>query len=249
MYHESYQDLPSNVAQVLTDFCAAASQAFGEELRAVVLYGSAAEARLRPTSDVNLLLVLSHFEQTSAAQLREPLRLGQAAVKLTVMFLLEAELAAAAEAFAVKFADILQRHRLLYGADPFIDLVIPRAAELMRLKQTLLNLTLRWREAFVARGLREEQLAAVVAEAAGPLRACAAMLLTLEGASAGSPKEALEQVAASLRLNGAESGTPLLALITQARQDRLLPPGAATATLFQLIELAQAMRKRAAALA
>lgn len=243
MNSELFQDLPPNVARVLTDFCNAACQAFGDELRAIVLYGSAAEGRLRPTSDVNLLLVLSRFDPNRAADLREPLRLGQTAIKLTTMFLLEAEIAAAAEAFAVKFADISQRRRVLYGADPFAKLAIPRSAELMRLKQTLLNLTLRWRESFVARGLREEQLAAVIAEAAGPLRACAAALLALEGAPAASPKEALEQIVSALPLE-----KTVLVNLTEARQNRLLPAGTAGAALFQLIELAQAMHKRVASL-
>lgn len=245
---EPFDDLPQTVNRVLTDFCAAARQALGHQLRAIVLYGSAAEGRLRPASDVNLLLVLTRFDPGGAAQLREPLRLGQAAVKLTVMFLLETEIAAAAEAFAVKFADILQRRRILYGPDPFTGLAIPRGAELARLKQTLLNLTMRWREAFVARGLRDEQLALVVAEAAGPLRACAATLLALEGRPASSPKEALEQVVATLRETGGGAETALLARLSEARQTRLLPAGTAAPTLLQLIELAQAMQARAASL-
>ncbi|HEX9002758.1 MAG TPA: nucleotidyltransferase domain-containing protein [Blastocatellia bacterium] len=247
MNTELLQALPANVTRVLTDFTSAAEQAFGADLRAIVLYGSAAEGRLRATSDVNLLLVLSRFEQANAARLSEPMRVGQTAINLTVMFLLESEIAAAAEAFAVKFADILQRRQVLYGADPFVNLVISRAAELGRLKQSLLNLTLRWREAFVARGLREEQLAAVIAEAAGPLRACAAALLALEGTPAASPKKALEQVAATLPNAGVDE-TALLGRITEARQTRLLPPGVAGTTLFQLIELAQAMQARAASL-
>jgi predicted nucleotidyltransferase len=247
MKNELPQDLPANVIKILTDFNSAARQAFGDDLRAIVLYGSAAEGRLRPTSDVNLLLVLSRFQQTTAAQLSEPLRAGQAAIKLTVMFLLESEIKEAAEAFAVKFADILQRRQVLYGADPFAGLTISRAAELGRLKQSLLNLTLRWREAFVARGLREEQLAAVVAEAAGPLRACASALLMLEGRSVISPKEALEQVAASLPKADGDN-LLLLERITEARQTRLLSPGVAGTTLFQLIELAQAMQARVASL-
>jgi predicted nucleotidyltransferase len=248
MRNELPQDLPANVTKILTDFTSAARQAFGDDLRAIVLYGSAAEGRLRPTSDVNLLLVLSRFQQTTAAQLSEPLRVGQAMIKLTVMFLLESEIKEAAEAFAVKFADILQRRQVLYGADPFAGLTISRAAELGRLKQSLLNLTLRWREAFVARGLREEQMAAVVAEAAGPLRACASALLMLEGKPAASPKEALEQVAATLSETGIGEEQAPLARITEARQNRLLPPGVAGTTLFQLIELAQAMQARAASL-
>lgn len=252
MSNDNFQDLPPNVTRVLTDFCAAAQQAFGQDLCAIVLYGSAAEGRLRPTSDVNLLLVLKRFEQKTASQLFEPLRVGQTAVKLTVMFLLESEIDQAAEAFAVKFADILHRRRLIYGADPFARLQISREAELRRLKQSLLNLTLRWREAFVVRGLRQEQLAVVIAEAAGPIRACAAALLALEGKPATSPKEALEIVAADL-LPAKESGNAdvardFSARITEARHDRALSSGTAAETLFQLIALAQAMQIRAASL-
>lgn len=248
MNSEAFQDLPSNVVRILTEFSAAARQTFGEDLRAIVLYGSAAEGRLRPTSDVNLLLVLTCFTEPQAVQLREPLRVGQTAIRLTVMFLLETEIAAAAEAFAVKFADILQRRRVLLGTDPFAQLAIPRAAELLRLKQALLNLTLRWREAFIARGLREEQLATVVAEAAGPLRACAAALLELEGKPAASPRVALEQLAADLHPQGAAAAQQLLAQLTEARQERILSPGQSGPALFQLLELARALHQRASAL-
>jgi hypothetical protein len=46
-------NLPPRVQEVLRDFVEAARGAFGPDLRAVVLYGSAAEGRLRATSDVN----------------------------------------------------------------------------------------------------------------------------------------------------------------------------------------------------
>jgi len=42
--------------------CCAPSAAFGDSLRSVILYGSGAEGRFRPTSDVNLLIVLSRFD-------------------------------------------------------------------------------------------------------------------------------------------------------------------------------------------
>lgn len=74
--------LPENVGRVLTSFVAEARSAFANDLLAVVLYGSVAEGKLRATSDVNLLLVLSSFNQKQADQLREPLRLAQAAARL-----------------------------------------------------------------------------------------------------------------------------------------------------------------------
>ena len=246
MESELITTLPANVGRVLTGFVEDARSAFGNDLRAAVLYGSGAEGKLRPTSDVNVLLLLSAFDQEKADQLREPLRLAQAAVRLTTMFLLESELRPAMEAFAVKFADIARRRRVLYGEDPFAGASIPRGASIIRLKQTLLNLTLRLRESYVARGLREEQLVAVVADAAGPLRSCAATLLELEGVAAGSPKEALQQVAASLP-NGSQR-VEEISRISEARQTRTLAHGVAAPTLFNLIELARLMWTRADAL-
>jgi hypothetical protein len=94
----------------------------------------------------------------------------------------------------------------------------------------------------VSRSLSEEQLALVVADAAGPLRASAAALLELEGAPAPSPKEALVRVAASL---GEARWGEALGHLSRARETARLPPGAAAATLFGLIDLAAAMRVRA----
>lgn len=246
MEGEFITTLPPNVGRGLTGFVEQARSAFADDLRAVVLYGSGAEGKLRATSDVNLLLVLSAFDQKKADQLREPLRLAQAAIRLTAMFLLESELRPAMEAFAVKFADIMRRRRVLYGDDPFAGATVSRSDSIVRLKQTLLNLTLRLREAYIARGLREEQLVAMIADLAGPLRSCAATLLELEGTPVESPKEALQQVAASLP----DSAERLeeISRITEAREERTLAPGVAAPTLFHLIDLARSMWARADAL-
>jgi predicted nucleotidyltransferase len=198
MNAEATAALPPNVTPVLTDFINSAKEAFGSDLRSVVLYGSGAEGKLRPTSDVNLILVLTAFNQQQADRLREPLRLAHAAINLRAMFLLDSELRPATEAFAVKFADIARRRRVLYGDDVFASIAVSRDDAIFRLKQTLLNLTLRMREAYVMRSLREEQLAALIADLAGPLRSCASTLLDLEGRPAASPKDALETLSASL---------------------------------------------------
>jgi predicted nucleotidyltransferase len=246
MEAEFIATLPPNVGRVLNGFIEQARSAFASDLRAAVLYGSGAEGKLRATSDVNLLLVLSAFDQEKADQLREPLRLAQAAIRLKAMFLLESEIRPAMESFAVKFADILRRRRVLYGDDPFVGISVSRSDSIVRLKQTLLNLTLRLREAYIAHGMREEQLVAMIADMAGPLRSCAATLLELEGKSVESPKEALHQVAASLP-DGAERANEV-SRISEARQERTLAPGVAAPTFFHLIELARLMWTRANAL-
>ena len=238
-------NLSPQVEQCLEIFADAAKDAFADELVSIILFGSAATGDMRSTSDVNLLLVLRRFEKQRADHMREPLRVAHAAVQMNVMFLLEAEVAAATEAFAVKFSDIIARHRLLFGTDPFSALHTSRAALLTRVRQVLLNLQLRLRERYVSLSLREEQLVQLIADAAPPLRASAASILQLEGQSEPSAKIALEHIASELQ---APYLTELLQTMSQARESGKLPPGVASPAVMGLIDLTQSLRERAALL-
>jgi len=235
---QALPNLPSTVQDVLAGFVEAAQTAFGSDLNSVILYGSGAEGALRPTSDVNVLLVLAKFSQPSADRFREPLRFAHAAIQLKCMFLLEEEVPRAVEAFAVKFDDILHRHRVLFGRDPFAQLSIPRESKLFRLKQVLLNLTLRLRDLYVERSLREEQLSLVIADMAGPLRACAATLLELKGLSAASPKAALRKLIDSY---SPSDGAQILEFLSTARDKRLLEPSVAGSVVFRMLEWSSRM--------
>ncbi|MGA2813305.1 MAG: nucleotidyltransferase domain-containing protein [Candidatus Acidiferrum sp.] len=237
--------LPAPVAQVLGDFLRAAQTSFADRLVSVVLYGSAAEGTLRATSDVNLVLVLTAFEQADAEQLREPLRVAQAAVQLRPMFLLGEEIPAATRFFAPKFADILRRRAILFGPDPFANTSIARESEIRQLKQQLLNIAIRLRSAYVNRGLREEQLAFVIANFIGPLRSYTATVLELEGCPASSPQEALSRLGVALGLPDWDNTLEIIASIQEAR---LSEPGAAGRIVFELLEYARRMFRRVEAL-
>lgn len=233
------------VERVLADFVAACRDAFAGALHAVVLFGSAAEGRLRATSDVNVLVVLQRFDPAAADRLREPLRTAMSAIDLHAMFLLDTELPAALEAFALRFADIAARHRVLHGADPFAHIELPRAALVRRLQQVLLNLQIRLRERYLALSLREEQLARHIADLAGPMRGAAATLRQLQGQPAASPRAALEAVAAAL---GNPAASDALAAMSKAREGTLPPAGTAGPVAWQLATLIAAMREQAGAL-
>jgi predicted nucleotidyltransferase len=237
--------LPSEVDGALQEFVGACRDAFGPGLRAVVLYGSAAEGRLRPTSDVNVIVVSDAFTAAAADRLREPFRAAQASIRLEAMFLLASEVEAAGHAFAAKFDDVLHRRRVIFGDDVFAALTIPRAALVARLKQVLLNTALRLRALYVGRGLHEEQLALAVADAAGGLRSAASALLELQGRPAASPRAALEAVAAAL---GAPALSEAVSRMPEARETARLPPGVAGPTLLRLIEVAERMRAQVVAL-
>jgi len=242
---EELEDLPKVSGVTVATFVTAARQAFRDDLRSVILYGSGAEGRLRPTSDINLVLVLSSFDPAKATAIRSQFSYAESAGRLTAMFLLESEIASAMELFAQKFSDILRRHRVLYGPDPFTSLSVPRSAEIWRLKQVLLNLALRLREAYVEYGSTPERISRLIADSAGPIRSCAATLFELERKAAIPPKEALAEFARSL---GDAGWGEVLDHVSETRERALLPPDVADATVLRLIELATQLRTRAEAL-
>jgi hypothetical protein len=237
------ENLPADVREWLSRTSAALVQSFAEDLRSLILFGSAAEGRMRASSDVNLLVVLDRLDVERFNGVAELIQMATAAVELHPMFMLFSELPLAAEAFAVKFDDIAHRHALLYGLDPFSDLVIPRGVLIGRIQQVLLNLTLRARTSYVANRNREQALAVAVADAAAPLRRSAHAILELRGTPSASPKESLEVLAAELG-----SWSEDLQNLTRARQDLQLPAGMAGALLLRLAALAEAMQGAAAAL-
>jgi predicted nucleotidyltransferase len=237
-------DLPPEVQKVLDEFVLSAKEAFSDQLCSLVLFGSAAEGKLRPASDVNLLVVISTFEQSRADRLRQPLRVAESAVQLRPMFLLREEVAVASRVFAPKFADIIRRRVILFGNDPFASLSIPRD-EIRQLNQQSLNLTLRLRAAYVGRSLREEQLTRFIAGTLGPLRTLSAALLELESRSRMSPQAAFECLGAELKL---PHWPDTLARLAAAHESRLLPAGSAAQVLFQLLEFLRGATLRVEAL-
>jgi len=231
-----------SVERVLDELVSALRTALGGDLVSVVLFGSAVAGHLRATSDVNVIVVLRSFDTGKLDAVREVFRRDRASVNLAPMFLLDSEVDLAAQSFPVKLADIARRRRVLWGADPFAQMAIPRAAEVAHLRQGLLNLLLRLRDAYIERSLRQEQLALAVAGAAGPLRSSAAALLELEGVPASTPKQALERLALELNQPNARAA---LAQMSEAREKGVLAPGAASAAMVDLMALTAAMLERA----
>jgi predicted nucleotidyltransferase len=229
------------VEPVLAELTDAAHRALGTALVSVVLFGSAAENRLRARSDVNLVVVLERVEQAALDAFREPLRAAHAAIRAEVMILTRAELQAAAQLYPVKYSDMRARHRVLTGSDPFERLEIPETDLRRQAREILMNTALRLRERYVRLSIRDEQLVPVIADAAGPLRSAAAALARLEGMKTSSPREALANLAAEA---GAEYAAAV-ANLSRAREAGTLSAGSAGATLLALSRLAALLCERA----
>lgn len=237
-------NLPAEVRTWLSEAANALVGAYADDLEALILFGSAAEGRMRASSDVNLLIVLKRFDAVQSDRVSEVMESAAAAVELHPMFVLTTELQLAAESFAVKFDDIAHRRVVLYGKDPFGAIVIPRALLVLRLRQVLLNLTLRLRAIYVINRAREEALTRAIAEAAAPLRRSAHAILELRGAPQDSPKAALEILAAELGPDHVDD----LRNLSKARDELRLGAGTAAPLVLRLAGLAESLQRLAGAL-
>lgn len=235
------RDLPAPVSAALNALVSSACDALGPELKSIVLFGTAAENRLRPASDVNVAVVLAAFDADRVGSLSDVLLAARAAVNMNVMWLLEAEIPRAAEAFALKFADIGRRHRVLWGNDPFDGVAIARHVAIARLRQVLMNLVMRLRAGYALHSRHEERLVLLLANAAGPLRASAAEIIELEGAAPPPPREALERLSATLPAGEWDS---TLGALSEARANGALEPGTAAHMSLKVIDLACELLRR-----
>lgn len=232
--------LSEQVDKALDAFVSEAKIVFGDRLISVVLYGSAAEGRLRKTSDVNVVLVARSYTPSDAAALTSILTFAAAAIDLQVMFLLESELSTASQLFAVKFSDISRRRRVLYGTDPFAALAISKEALVARLRQVLLNHLLRLRYIFALRNENTEQLTQILADSISPLRASASALLEIRGVVFEGPKQALEIIASEIRADGFKKS---LSIISEAREGKIFTLEETKSALSDVLELTSHMKE------
>jgi len=93
--------------------------AFGAELRAVALYGSAAAGEHNPkTSDHNILVIVDALGPERLAAVSATISAWSEAGNTAPLLLTTQEWQSSADIFAMEYADILQRHRLLHGTLP-----------------------------------------------------------------------------------------------------------------------------------
>lgn len=234
----------NNLAQnQIQEFIQSLQQCFNAQLVCVYLFGSAASDQLRPQSDVNMLVVVREFCALAHTDLQPALRQARALIQLHVMFLEERELHITASCFAVKFADMQMRHKLMWGDDVLKTVVLKPAELINSARQMLCNFQLRSREQFLLAHSREEQLIKLIATAAAPLRANAAALLYLREGSWTCGKAALKLLCA-----GNDPWQKAVEGISQAREKQSVPEGCAKTYFNALQEIARFLMTQLAAL-
>ena len=178
--HPPLSELPSQVAEPLARYVRQLTDALGDRLVSLVLYGGLARGRYRPgVSDVNVAVVLREVTAGALAEAAPILRAAWRDIRLEPLILAAAEVPGAARAFSTKMLDIQKHHIVLAGQDLFHGLRVDPEEVRFRTEQELRNLAMRLRRRFVALYGDPVALAEVLFESAVVLRANLIGLLDL----------------------------------------------------------------------
>ncbi len=127
--------------------------AYGSTLRSVLLYGSAvAGEHIANRSDYNILVVLDAVPLDRLAAVGSVLRAWSEAGNPAPMTFTEAEWKSSADVFPMEYADILERHKLLYGEDPTKEVTVARSDLRLQVEQQALGKLLHLRRGAMAAG-------------------------------------------------------------------------------------------------
>ncbi len=140
-----------------------ARRAFGDLLKALCLFGSAARSEwIRKRSDLNFLLVL---EEKGSEELEKAFGLVKRWSKKGVaipLILTEEDIRRSLDVFPLEFLDMKLFHVTLFGEDPLHDLEIDRGALRLQCEREAKGKLLLLEEAYIATAGREKHIRAVV---------------------------------------------------------------------------------------
>ena len=169
-----------------TGLAARLKEVFGDDLSALVLYGSAATDSYRQgVSDINVLVVL---ENSSAAKI---FKLGKAAKSLlrkyrvSPFIMTREEFTAAVDVFPLEYCDILDTHKVVYGDKEILGISVCRDNLRYELEEKLRGAVGDIRGILLAAGGNEKLLGKILLRWAGMGGVLFRGLLRLKGKSVG----------------------------------------------------------------
>jgi predicted nucleotidyltransferase len=154
----------------------------GANLSALVVYGSAVRGGYEPgQSDIDVIVVLNDTGLPHLRAISEPLILARFGARVEAMLLKRDNIARAVDVFPLLYDDIRQRHVLVCGTDPFLDLVIHDTHRRLRIEQELREARIRMRRAVVDALGSEAGVTGAVARKVKQIRSPLHALLLLKG--------------------------------------------------------------------
>jgi len=197
-------EIESIISDLKESFVPTLKDLFGDDLKAVILYGSAAKGNyVAGVSDVNILLL------TGKTHPEEIMKLGSRAKKqikkhkISLQFLTTTEFDNSADVFPMEYLDIQNSHILIWGNDIVKTLEITRTNLRHQIEERLRGSVHALRQALFASQGKSKLLSGVLTEWFGSQAALFRALLRLAEAPTvpDKPKELVDSIGSTFNMD------------------------------------------------
>ncbi len=223
----------------LDELVAQLRAAFGDGLRAVVLYGSAASGEhIAKRSDYNVLVLVESLDLEMLTRESAIARSWVEGKNPPPLTLTVAEWQHSADVFPMEYADILERHRVLYGTPPFEGMRIEPADLRRQVEHEAMGKLLRLRAGVLASGNDKKKLLELLAASVTTFMVIFRAVLRVHGERPPADYEAL--CARLAQVTGLDTA-PFLQVVNHARGRSSLSEQDVPTTLAGYLAGAQAL--------
>jgi hypothetical protein len=214
----------------LDELVAQLGKVFGDRLRSVVLYGSAAGAgeHIPKRSDYNVLVVV---DELTMDQLRASAAVARAwgeAGHPPPLTLTTDEWRASGDIFPMEYADILDRHRILHGTAPFDGIAVDRRDLRLQVEHEAMGRLLQLRRGVLAAGRDDKRQLELLASSLSAMMVVFRAVERLNGATPAADNETLSRDVARRAAFDAE---PFVRVVHHVRGTGAIPAAESTAVL------------------
>ena len=202
---------------------------YGPGLRSIVLYGSAASGeQVEGRSDHNVLVIVERIDRGRLQQLAETSRAWVDAGNPLPLTLTHAEWARSADIFPMEYADILERHRVLKGDNPFAGIRVALRDLRLQVEHEAMGKLLRLRAGLMKAGTDTKRQSALMMDSLSALMVIFRAFMRLHGEVPPRDMHAVAKFVATRALFDVTAFDRVFAL---AREGRALPAADTESTL------------------
>jgi hypothetical protein len=158
--------------------------AYDTALRSIVLYGSAAAGEhIAKRSDYNVLVIVDSLDTAKLAAASATARAWNEAGNPAPLTMTTNEWRGSTDIFPMEYADILDRHRVLYGEPPFDGIRVDARDLRLQLEHEAMGKLLKLRQGVLASGNESERQVNLLAASASAIMIIFRAFLRLHGES------------------------------------------------------------------
>lgn len=204
-------------------------RAYGDQLRAVVLYGSAvAGEHIGDKSDYNVLVIAESLPLASLRAASAIARAWKEAGNPAPLTFTLAEWRSSADIFPMEYADILEHHKVLFGEDPLAGISVNPSDLRLEVEQQTMGKLLHLRKESMAAG-RDSKLQLALLE-----RSLSTLMVLFRAVSrlcGEAPSRNYKTLAESVAARAGFDASPVIRVVQHVRGKEKIPKAEADSVL------------------